>query len=239
MPVAFELTGIREVQIQIFFGYFVDFRGPAARVSVEKRILASVPGQVPEPVVFRQFPVNFKNSGICADCDSPVSVIELGYAEIIGSDLFRYGGSLGRCQVVADFHVPSESHVEVVHHLPEHPAVGRRILDSVHEDMVVDHFVKNDIFEFRFGEVEDCADSQGEMFEADDFPEYVSFTDKGHLAQKCAGVGELDRYGGKRTVEAEFVEMVKRLSDVFDGRFHVDCFCKIINFEQFLNNLTY
>ncbi len=61
--------------------------------------------------------------------------------------------------------MPSETLVDVVHHLPKHLSMSTCVLDAVEMDVIVYHLMDDSILHFVFRQVKTYADTETEIVE--------------------------------------------------------------------------
>ena len=73
---------------------------------------------------------------------------------IVGELLFLLGSAL-----VSDCDIPSETLVDIVHHLTKDLAMRTCVLDTIEMDVIMYHLMDDSVFHFRFRKVKACAEA--------------------------------------------------------------------------------
>ena len=74
--------------------------------------------------------------------------------------------------------MPSETLVDVVHHLPKHLTMSTCVLDAVEMDVIVYHLMDDSILHFVFRQVKTYADTETEIVEfqfAEQLPPFLIY----------------------------------------------------------------
>ena len=74
--------------------------------------------------------------------------------------------------------MPSETLVDVVHHLPKHLTMSTCVLDAVEMDVIVYHLMDDSVLNFAFRQVKTDADTETEIVElqfAEQFPPFLIY----------------------------------------------------------------
>ena len=112
--------------------------------------------------------------------------------------------------------------VDVVHHLLEHGAMGRRVLQLVEADEVVNHFMNHRVFNLFLRHVDARVEAQPEIVVL--HPSVLSpALPEGANAQERLGIAELDGDSGEIPRKTKTVELIKLLLYVWNGGPHL-CF---------------
>ena len=74
--------------------------------------------------------------------------------------------------------IPTETLVDVVHHLPKHLTMSTCVLDAVEMDVIVYHLMDDSILHFVFRQVKTYADTETEIVEfkfAEQLPSFLIY----------------------------------------------------------------
>ena len=100
--------------------------------------------------------------------------------------------------------------VDVVHHLAKDASVGRCVFQLIIADIVVYHFVQDDVFTLVLRQFSTRVDAEFEII-AFDFPQQCPLSFVHTLSHECLDVAQFYGQWWQCVVENESVETVKRL----------------------------
>ena len=123
-------------------------------------------------------------------------------------------GSLGVREAVGDCNMAVAFGVDTLHFTAEELTMGGGVTELVEGDVVMDHLMKDGIFDEGFWEIDTRVDTEDEIFVAEAAKETLLATDKGDLAEEAFGVGQFDRDRRKGTVKETGIELVKAGLDI-------------------------
>ena len=112
-------------------------------------------------------------------------------------------------ETVRDCYTTVSFSVDTLHLVAEEPAVGRGVAEMVDGDVIMDHLMKDGIFDEVFGQVDTGVDTQNEVLVARRAKEPGAMLGKGQFAEERAGMGELDRDRRKGATEEADIVLVK------------------------------
>jgi len=117
--------------------------------------------------------------------------------------------------------VPVPFGVDARHLTAEEFAVGGGVFELIDSDIVMNHLMKDGILDEFFRQVKTGVDAERETVVRPRAEEPFAVLDKSDLAEKRAGVGQLNGDGRKGTAEETGVVLVEAGLYVGDGRFQV------------------
>ena len=115
--------------------------------------------------------------------------------------------------------MPAGLFVDLLHPSAENHAVCRCVLPLFRQDLVVDHFVQENIFQLVFRQIVLCADPDAEAI-VFDFSEEVAPFFVGACAQAAHGAAQFDRNRLERSGKTGFVERVETFLQKWQGGDH-------------------
>ena len=121
---------------------------------------------------------------------------------------------------MSDCDIPSESLVDIVHHLTKDLAMRTCVLDTIEMDVIMYHLMDDSIFHFVFGQIKTSADTKTEIVWLKFAKECLSLLIDKH-SEKCLGVAELDSKKRELIIKDEMIKLPELLFDVVDCGFHV------------------
>ena len=133
----------------------------------------------------------------------------------VGELLFLLGSAL-----VSDCDIPSESLVDIVHHLTKDFAMRTCVLDTIEMDVIMYHLMDDSIFHFVFGQIKTSADTKTEIVWLKFAKECLSLLIDKH-SEECLGIAELDSKKRELIIKDEMIKLPELLFDVVDCGFHV------------------
>lgn len=203
---------------EVFLFDSVYFRCERPRIAVEKRVSRDIPFAGNNSGNLRQVFPKLENPRLRGYRYSVPAIRKPGNAdEMTANLLVVFVLCLSEFVGYADMSVVPA--VEVVHHVLENPAMCRSVVDVVEEYVVVNHFVKYDIFNLSLGEVEACRKTESEISEpgASEQRTFPSACYLCHIGPCFSGAKREHR---QAAVEIEGVEIDEFLSHKVGCRYH-------------------
>jgi len=110
--------------------------------------------------------------------------------------------------------------VDTLHLLTEKATVGRGVAELVNSDVIMDHLMKDGIFDELFGQVYTGVDTEDKVRVMGGTKEPGAMFGEGQFTKERAGMGEFDGNGRKGPAEKAGIELIKAGLDVGDGWNH-------------------
>lgn len=153
------------------------------------------------------------------DLDTGFAVRESDDSEDAGlvNDSLRFFGvreAVGDCDVAVTFGIDTR------HLAAEELAVSRGVAELVDSDIVMDHLMKDGVFDESFREVDTDVDTKDEILVAVFAEDALFAAGEGDFAEEAFCMGEFDGDRRKRPTEIASVVLVKAGLDIRDGGDH-------------------
>ena len=115
--------------------------------------------------------------------------------------------------------MPSETLVDVVHHLPKDLAMSTSVLDAVEMDIIMYHLMDDGILHFIFRQVKADADTETEVVKlhlAEQFPSFLIYKH----AKEGLGIAKLNGKNREFIIKNEMIKLPKLIFNIFYCGFH-------------------
>ena len=128
--------------------------------------------------------------------------------------LFLFGSAL-----MGNRDMPSETQVDIVHHLTEYLSMSTCVLNTVEVNIIMYHLMDDSIFHLIFRQVKADADTETEVVEFQLTEQFPSFLIYKH-AKESLGVAQLNGKNREFIIKDKMIKLPKLIFNIFYCWFH-------------------
>ena len=116
--------------------------------------------------------------------------------------------------------MPSETQVDVVHHLTKDLTMRTCVLYAVEMDIIMYHLMDDSVLHFIFGQVKTYADTETEIVELQFAEQFPSFLIYKH-AKESLGIAQLNGKNREFIIKDKMIKLPKLIFNIFYCWFHL------------------
>lgn len=188
---------------------------------IEVHIIADIPFSILQSTIAAgKSPVDFSRQSLRTHCNALASIIECGYADIVGA-FFIIGKNYAAAvspQFISYSHIPAETVVDIRHHRSEKIAVRRAVFQAFESYIEMNHLMDYHILPLTLRQIEQYAETNLEVAVLP-VPRRTYFPIV-QSPEKCSCTREHYRHFRQRPSETHLVETGKLFLSVWNGDYH-------------------